>query len=227
VVGYRLIRKKNLAGRSACPRCKTTLAWYDLVPVLSWIVLRGQCRTCKKPISLLYPFIELLTATLTVLIATRINTEYQLGYFIFFSALIVTIRTDFERMLISRYMTWCMIPVAFALCLTGHLPLTLQASILGAAGGYAILWLIAYLFYRFRKIQGLGAGDLDLLGMIGAFIGLKGAWMSLFLGAFLGTLAGIFIILKTKKQKFPFGPWLAAGAIIYVLAKYSIDQVLF
>ena len=170
-----------------------------------------------------------MTGVLTILVATLIDSQYQLGYGIFFSALIVTIRTDFERMLISRYMTWCMVPVAFLLCLTQHLPLTLTASILGTLGGYGIIWLIAYLFHRFRKIQGLGEGDLDLLAMIGAFTGISGAWVSLFLGAFLGTLAGILIILKTKKLqvKFPFGPWLSTGAIIYVFTQNSLEQILF
>ena len=189
--------------------------------------MKGRCR--KKPISILYPFIELLTGVLAVLLGTLIDSQYQLGYGIFFSALIVTIRTDFERMLISRYMTWCMIPVAFLLCFTQHLPLTVPASILGTVAGYGIIWLIAYLFHRFRKIQGLGEGDLDLLAMIGAFTGISGAWVSLFLGAFLGTLAGILIIFKTKKLrvKFPFGPWLSAGAIIYVLTKDSLERLLF
>ena len=229
MVGFRLIRKKSLLGRSACPRCKTTLAWYDLVPIVSWIILKGHCRACNKPISCLYPFIELLTGLLAVLGAILIDSQYQLGYAIFFSALIVTIRTDFERMLISRYMTWCMVPVAFALCLIDHLPLSLMESIIGTLGGYGIIWLIAYLFVKVRKIQGLGEGDLDLLAMIGAFTGIGGAWLSLFLGAFLGSIVGIAILLKTKKlrAKIPFGPWLSAGAIIYVLTKSSLDQLLF
>ena len=229
MVGFRLIRKKSLLGRSTCPRCKTPLAWYDLVPIVSWIILKGHCRTCGKQISFLYPFIELLTGLLTVLGATLIDSQYQLGYGIFFSALIVTIRTDFERMLISRYMTWCMVPVAFALSFTDRLPLTLIESIIGTFGGYGMIWLIAYLFFKLRKIQGLGEGTLDLLAMIGAFTGLGGAWLSLFMGAFLGSIVGITILVKTKKlkAKIPFGPWLSTGAIIYVLTKSSLEQLLF
>ena len=119
----------------------------------SWILLKGRCRKCKKSISILYPFIELLTGVVTILVATLIDSQYQLGYGIFFSALIVTIRTDFERMLISRYMTWCMVPVAFLLCLTHRLPLTLTASIIGTIGDMESFGLLPISFIDFARYR--------------------------------------------------------------------------
>ncbi len=218
VVGFRLIREQSLLGRSACASCKTQLAWYDLMPLISWIALKGRCRTCHTKISLLYPAIELLTAVVGTALILFIEPQYWFGYFLFFSALIVTIRTDAETMLISRYMTLGMIPIAFLLIFLHQLPIGPIESILGMCFGYSILWIIGRLFHAVRNIEGIGQGDLDLLAMIGAYTGILGAWMALFIGALFGSCMGLILVLKTKRSdiKFAFGPWLALGAIIYV-----------
>ncbi len=158
-----------------------------------------------------------------------IDPQYWFGYGLFFSALIVTIRTDFELMLISRAMTWGMIPVGWGLSLSKHLPLTLTESILATLFGYALLWLVAYFFYRVRKIEGMGQGDLDLLAMIGSFTGMLGVWTSLFLGALLGTMLGLTKLYLHKKSSpvIAFGPWLACGAIIYVFFQKAIQSFFF
>ena len=157
-----------------------------------------------------------------------IEPQYWLAYGIFFSALIVTIRTDFESMLISRFMTWGMLPLALYFSMQGALPITPLESIAGAVFGYAILWIIAQLFYKFRKIEGMGQGDLDLLAMIGAYTGILGAWISLFIGSLLGSLVGLILTIKLQRpgMKIPFGPWLAAGAIIYVFFRELIIQLM-
>jgi leader peptidase (prepilin peptidase)/N-methyltransferase len=221
VVGYRIIRGKSLFGRSKCPYCKTPISWYDLIPVLSWLMLKGRCRECKKPISILYPLIELLTALIFSLMVLYINPRYWLGYGIFFSSLIVTIRTDFERMLISRYMTWGLIPVGIGLTIIDLLPITFYQSLTGTILGYALLWISATFFRLVRRAEGIGEGDLDLLAMVGAFIGPLGAWVTLFLGSFLGSLVGFIVMIRKRrvKVKIAFGPWLAAGAIIYVFTQ--------
>ena len=192
--------------------------WYDLMPLVSWLNLRGKCRTCHTRISLLYPAIEFFTAAVGILLILCIEPRYWFGYFLFFSALIVTIRTDFEKMLISRIMTWGMIPLGMILSFAHALPITVSESITGTLLGYAILWIIGRVFQAVRGIEGLGEGDMDLLAMIGAFTGPLGAWIALFIGAFLGSLVGIALALKNKRRdiKMPFGPWLAFGAIAYV-----------
>ncbi len=132
-------------------------------------------------------------------------------------------------MLISDYMTLGMIPVGIVLTLFHALPLTITDSVLGAVLGYLLLWLIARLFYLVRRIEALGEGDLDLLAMIGAFTGLWGAWLTLFIGAFLGSLAGIALIFKYKKMhsiKLAFGPWLAIAAIMYVFLQDYLKFIL-
>lgn len=226
VVGYRLVRDQSLQGRSRCPSCATKLAWYDLIPVLSWITLKGKCRTCKAPISFLYPLIELLTAiSCTSLIF--VDPLYRMGCFIFFSALIVTVRTDLEKMLISRSMTLYLIPVAFFLSFENMLPVSPIDSMIGAIFGYAILWIIAWAFKKVRKIEGLGQGDLDLLAMIGAFTGFFGAWFALVIGSLLGSCIGLIVALKTKRHDvaLPFGPWLAIGAIAFVFLQKYITTI--
>ena len=219
VVGYRLIKQEGLLGRSACPHCKHTLAWYDLIPVLSYIMLKAHCRYCKSPISLLYPLIELITALSLSLLFLLIEPNYWPAYFLYFSALIVTIRTDSETMLISRYVTWALIPFGLALSLIHALPISIWDSFLGAIFGYTLLWAIARLFYKVRGIEGMGEGDFDLLAFIGSFTGLLGTWVSLFLGALFGSIAGIILLSRTHKKDtpIPFGPWLALGSILYVL----------
>lgn len=221
VVGYRLIRGKSLiAPRSYCPHCKHTIAWYDNVPLVSYILLGGKCRNCKQRISLLYPFIELLTALVMTALIYFITSDYWFGYFLFFSALIVTIRSDFETMLISRYVTLFAIPIGWGLSLFGFLPNTILQSILGTLIGYSLLFAIAQIFYWFTKKEGMGQGDLELLAFIGAFTGPFGCWISLLLGSVIGSIFGIgtMIILKqTQNVRIPFGPFLAMGALIFVL----------
>ena len=217
VVAYRSIKGKTLLGRSQCPFCKQQLAWYDLIPLLSWLTLRGTCRHCHHPISWLYPFIEVLTALVTVLTLYLIEPMYWVGYGIFFSALIITIRTDLETMLIFRPVSIGFVPIGFLCSSLRLLPLTPTHSILGALFGYGTLWLIAWIFRYLRNIEGLGEGDLELLAMIGSFIGPTGAWISLFLGSVIGSIVGIVLLRKSRNQAVPFGPWLSLGAIIFAL----------
>ena len=228
VVGYRLIRNYSLMGRSFCPHCKQQLAWYDTIPLVSYVALWGRCRNCRNIISILYPFIELLTAILLTLMILYIQPRYWFGYGVFISALLVTIRTDFEKMLISRYMTWGLIPLAFALSTFKLLPISLPESILGMVFGYAVLWIIARLFYAVRNVEGMGDGDIDLLAMVGAFTGILGAWSTLLFGSFLGVIASLvqMLISKRVRVKIAFGPWLAAGALIYIFLQDYIAQLI-
>lgn len=225
-VGFRLIHNYSiLKPRSFCPNCKTTIEWYDLIPVISWFILFGKCRSCHKTISVLYPLIEIITAIVFTLLYLYIPSQYWLSYSMFFTALIITIRTDAETMLISRYTTIFLIPIGFLFAYTNLLFINLSQSILGVIFGYFILWFIAKIFFLIKKVEGIGEGDFELLATIGAFTGPIGVWLSLSLGAFLGSCLGIILLIKGKSRttQIPFGPWLALGAIIYVFVqKYLI-----
>ncbi|MFC1842981.1 prepilin peptidase [Candidatus Dependentiae bacterium] len=235
MLAHRLINtKKFWAKRSFCPKCKKAIPWYDNIPLLSWIMLKAKCRHCKQTISALYPFIELFTATTMLALYYQLQHTYNLiyfpAYFIFFSALIITIRTDIEFMLISRFATIFLIPLGFLFSFLGLLPINLLSSLLGALLGYGFLFGVSKIFKYLTGKQGIGQGDLELLAFIGSFLGIIGCWISLFLGSIIGSLFGIIYIAITKKSKavkMPFGHFLSIGAILFVLfGKYLSYLVL-
>ncbi len=230
VVGYRVIQGKSLFGRSACLHCKHTLSWYDLIPVFSYLQLKGRCRYCHTAISFLYPAIEILTALSFIAGYYLIDDTYHIAFFILFSALLVTIRSDFEHMLISQWVTIALIPIGIILSFTDLLPIYPLNSLLGAAMGYLVPWLIGTLFYFITKKEGIGQGDFDLLAFIGSFTGVIGVWATLLIGSLLGSVIGGLYLYATGSLRpdvrLPFGPFLAAGAILYCLFFEQITELL-
>ncbi len=238
VLAYRLLRDESIiTPRSSCPHCHAFIAWHDNIPVLSWLFLRGKCRTCKKQISLLYPFIEIITAVTLSFLYIYIPHHYFFGYFIFFSALIVTIRSDIETMMISRYVTLYLAPAGIAFSAYGLLPLSLRESIFGALFGYCFLLCVNHIFKYVRSVDGMGEGDFELLFFIGSFTGIIGCWMSITLGSIIGSLYGIGTLIASNKNddishylqitKVPFGPFLALGAIIFIFIQHYIFHSIF
>lgn len=230
VVGYRLIQGKTILGRSFCPHCSQTLSWYDLIPLFSYAYLRGKCRHCTVSISVLYPLIEALTVLSFFVAYYRIDETYYFSTFIFFSALIVTIRTDLETMLISQWTTLALVPLGILFSVVDMIPIYPLNSILGAAIGYFIPWLIGILFYLIAKKRGIGQGDFDLMALVGAFTGVIGVWATLLIGSLLGSfIGGMYLYLNgalRRNVKIPFGPFLAVGAIIYTLYAERITLML-
>lgn len=231
VVGYRLINDMSLlTPRSCCPSCNHLIYWHDNIPIISWLLLRGDCRFCKQPISMLYPAIEISSIIIFYLLYTLVPFSYFIGYFVFFSALIAVIRSDLEFLLISQYTTLFLIPVAFVFSWGGWLPITLGHSILGAVIGFGSLFSIGYCFTYCTGKKGLGEGDMDLLALIGAFTGVLGVWATVLIASVTGSIIGMWYILVCKtppNTKIPFGPFLALGAIIFVLWQpYIINWLL-
>ncbi len=228
MLGYRLVQDASLlTARSFCPSCKKTIAWYDLVPVLSWLILKRRCRWCFQPISFLYPFIELCSLFLFTYLYTLyssglLSLETSCTYILFLSALLVTIRSDTEYLLISSFATLYLIPCAFLASAAGYLPITLTESVLAAFLGYAFLWFIAKAFYLVRKKEGIGEGDFGLLAMIGSFTGIHGVLQAVTLGSCLGTILGICYLIiwpSEEEPRLPFGLFLSLGACIYLLCQ--------
>jgi len=220
VVAYRSICDiPFFAKRSVCPYCKNIIFWYDNIPILSWFFLRGKCRHCKKSISYLYPFIEILTVVILTSLLFKVDDILSFWvFFLFFSALIVSTRTDLQAMVIPQIFSLWLVPVGIVFAFFDLLNITVLQSLGGAVLGYGGLWLIAKIFKVITKKEGLGVGDMELLAMIGAFLGPVGVWFSLFIGSFSGLLiAGGYLLLtkKSKETKIPFGPFLALGATIY------------
>ncbi len=221
MLAYRLISGDSLLrSRSFCPSCDTTIAWYDLIPLASWLILRGKCRSCSASISPLYFFIECIAALVFSALVYTMQPDFWFAYFIFFSALLVTIRTDLEFMLISRYASVFLIPLGFFFSFTSFLPISLITSLVGALTAYLFLKLITALFFMCTKKVGMGEGDGELLAFIGSFLGITGWWISLIVGSLLGSVCGIVYMFYTQQKhsiKMPFGPFLAFGALAYVL----------
>ncbi|MCL5436776.1 MAG: prepilin peptidase, partial [Candidatus Dependentiae bacterium] len=166
VVAYRLLCGTSpLRGRSCCPTCGKTIAWYDLLPVLSWLLLRARCRRCHTPISWLYPFIELLTAGALLGIVLFAPMHYWPWLFIYVSALIVTIRTDISDLTIMRHTTIGLLPLALLGAHTGFLPLSLSESCLGMLVGGGFMALVSTIFWLLTRKIGLGQGEVGKQGI--------------------------------------------------------------
>ncbi|RTL07123.1 prepilin peptidase [Candidatus Dependentiae bacterium] len=224
VIGYRLMHQDSIffPKRSYCPSCKQTLHFVDLIPVFSWIILNGHCRYCKAPISYLYPFIEILTGIATVILYTHMHTIFHFIFgFIFCSSLFVITRTDLETMLISQWTTVFLVPIALVATLVFPLPVVFFESAIGAFSAYVFLYAISWCYKKYKKCAGIGEGDIEMLCMIGAFLGPVGWWLTLVLSSFLGSIAALYMFLHAPTNiqniKIPFGPFLALGAFITLI----------
>lgn len=221
VVAYRWINNQSIVKpRSRCTHCQIMIAWYDNIPIISWFLLQGKCRRCKNNISWLYPFIEVITLTVFVALYLLIPSHYLYGYFIFFSALIIITRTDLEYMLIMPEICLYPIIIAWLLSYIEYLPLSFLDSVMGTFIGYGILWTIAKAYFLITHKEGLGDGDSDVLALIGAFTGITGMLITLFIASALGSFLGTFYIIIHKQDSrthLPFVPFLAIGALLYVL----------
>lgn len=193
-------------------------------------MLRARCRHCLQSISILYPFIELLTLLSIGALYLLIPAIFWFPYTFFFATLIVSIRTDLEHMLISRMMTLYLVPIGFILSFFELLPITPFESALGAIIGFGFLYSINHLFYALTNKQGIGEGDFDLLAYIGSFTGIIGCWMALTIASLLGAIIGSLYLIITNQERatrIPFGPFLAISAIIFVLFQEQIITLLF
>jgi leader peptidase (prepilin peptidase)/N-methyltransferase len=198
---------------SRCPRCGAGIAWYDNVPVLSWLLLRGRCRRCGEPISIQYPLVEVAVALLWALAAWRYGlTLTGLTAAAFGTILLGIAVTDARHYLIPDEYTWGGLAIGLALAFRGGVAGFL-AALLGAALGFGLLWFIAWAGERAFKKEAMGGGDIKMMTMVGAFVGWKGVLLTLFGGALLGTLVFVPIALR-KRRLVPFGVFLAAAAAV-------------
>ena len=212
---YRLPLGKSVVWpASGCPRCGRLLSWYENIPVLSWVVLRGRCRTCAAPIGVRYPIIEALTAVMfgaawwyygpSALLASRL---------VFGCALIVLFAIDLEHHLLPNAITLPGIVVGFVFSFFTEPGW--MASLIGLIGGGGVLFGVAEAYYRIRHEEGLGMGDVKMLAMVGAFLGWKLTLVTLMLASLSGSLIGLLLIVSGRggmKYALPFGTFLALGA---------------
>jgi leader peptidase (prepilin peptidase)/N-methyltransferase len=217
---YRLPAGKSIVRpASACPACGTSIRWYDNIPLVSYIILRGRCRGCNTPISIRYPIIELLCGLFAMVIAMQYGHGLPaLIYFILTAALLVITFIDIDHRIIPDIISLPGIPLGFLSSFV--LPqLKWSDSLIGIAAGGGTLLAVAWGYQLITGKDGMGGGDIKLLAMIGAFLGWQGVLFTIMASSLIGTAVGIVAMLragKDMKMAMPFGPFLAMGAIIYL-----------
>jgi leader peptidase (prepilin peptidase) / N-methyltransferase len=201
--------------RSRCPQCRKPIAWYDNIPIVSYAALLGRCRSCGARISAMYPIVELATGLAFVGQGVFIGDDLPLlaVRLLFTAMLIVLFGTDLETMRLPDVIT---LPgIAIGLVASVFLPPYIVASLIGAAIGAAIPWIIASLWQKVFGVQGMGLGDVKMLAMIGAFLGWQQVWVVLFFASLCGASLGIVLIAlgrRSMASKLPFGCFLALAA---------------
>jgi len=214
---------------SRCPECRERIRWRDNIPLISYLILKGRCRHCGSPISLRYPLVELLSGLLAVFSLYRWGlSEEALFHYVFFSFLLVSSVIDWYHFIIPPSLNFG--ALFFALLVSPFREsLSLEESLVGVAAGVLIPGLIYLYYVKVRKIEGIGLGDVILLGSIGAFGGLYGVFSSLALGSILGLLFVIPLVIKYRSLQFaiPFGPFLSLGAFFGLFFREEITKLLY
>jgi leader peptidase (prepilin peptidase)/N-methyltransferase len=217
---YRLPIKKSLVfPASHCPKCGYKIPPYDNLPLLSYLLLGGRCRSCKVRISPQYPVVELVNGLLTLFLFMKFGFSLTfLVLFIFCSALVVTTFVDLEHRIIPDVISLPGIVVGFASSFFLRW-LGWQDSLIGILAGGGSLLLVAYGYQLVTRKEGMGGGDIKLLAMMGAFLGWRAVPFIIFASSLVGSVVGIALMLAQKKDSklaIPFGPFLAFGAILYI-----------
>lgn len=206
--------------RSRCPNCKNQIAWYDNIPLFSWLWLRAKCRKCLQGISMRYPLVELITGLLFVLISYKYGVSWrtlELWYFAW--GLVVVSFIDLEHMLLPDLLTLSGIVIGL-LGAALNPEREFMPALIGVVFGGGFLYAIAYAYLLVRKEEGMGGGDIKLLAWIGAVLGWTAIPFVVLASSLLGSVMGIALALRSKaglKSVIPFGPYLALAAILYFL----------
>jgi len=231
-------RQSILTPRSRCPKCGAPIAWYDNVPILSFILLRGRCRRCGERISPRYPLVELITGVLAVAVFQRAGPTWTaVGYFAFAAALVALAYIDLDTWLLPHQITWPLLALGLASPLWNR-ELTWIESLIGAAAGFALFAVIALVGEKLLKRETMGWGDVWLLAAIGAWLGWPALLPVVLLSAVQGAIVGSILLAIRRepdraprpepaapssdddwvppKHAVPYGPFLSLAALEYL-----------
>ena len=233
---YRLPENQGIiAGRSFCPSCKNKIQWFDNIPILSFVLLKGKCRHCKSIISLQYLIVELISSvsfvTIYYFFGLTFTTLLLLILSVFF---IIIFFIDLKHFIIPNVLTFTLMIVGFIKSFDPNLNKAIFPnyinSLIGGVFGYLIIWLIIYFYKKVRKKEGMGLGDAKLLSAIGFWFG----WLSIPFTIFISSLVALILVIPSILNKsrgmtsqIPFGPYIIIGCIIYVSFANQIKNILF
>ncbi len=205
------------APRSRCPSCGHQIRWFENIPVVSYLALRGKCSACKAPISLRYPAIEILTALLFAACGMRFGAQPTVLLWCGFAATLVALAfIDLDTSFLPDDLTLPLIWAGIVAAALGWIPVTLTASVAGAVIGYLSLWFVFHAYRLIRGKEGMGAGDFKLLAALGAWMGWQAIPSIILLSSAVGAIVGISLIVFRRHDRevpIPFGPYLAGGGV--------------
>jgi leader peptidase (prepilin peptidase)/N-methyltransferase len=239
VVIHRVPREESIAfPASHCPSCAAAIRPYDNIPVVSWAVLRGRCRSCRAPISARYPAVELLTAVLFALTyrfhsgGLTLSLPFDLA---FVAAVLALIFIDAEHMILPNVITYpglgaalvarVVVPNLYGVASLGGEQtqlrpwlVSLGGALLGALVGGGFLWLVGWIWERWRGVEAMGLGDVKMMFMVGAFLGWPLTLLTIFVGVLSGSVAGVAVMMRSKERDMqmmlPFGIFLGVGSLV-------------
>ena len=233
---YRIPNNKSvIINRSYCPKCKNKISWFDNIPFLSFVLLKGKCRNCNKAIGLQYFIVELLSAISFVIIyhfyGISVTSLLLLILSIYF---IIIFFIDLKHLIIPNSLTFSLMFLGFIKSFDPNLDKTIFPnyinSLIGGIFGYSIIWLIVFVYKKIRKKEGMGLGDAKLLGAIGFWFG----WASIPFTIFLSSVAALIFVIpsiinksRNMASQIPFGPYIIIGCIIYLIFLNEIKNILF
>lgn len=211
---------------SHCPDCRTSLSWYENIPILSYLLQRGRCRHCHLRISLQYPIIETATAALAVALFLKFQLSFLgAASFLFSAALLVVIVIDIRLQIIPDVISLPGILLGVIVSVIGG-HVSWQSSLIGLLVGGGALYALALGYSLLRKVEGMGGGDIKLLAMIGAWLGWQSLPFVILFSSLTGTVVGIFAMVQQKKggqTRIPFGPFLSVAALTYLFFSKQIQ----
>lgn len=217
-------------GRSKCPQCEKQIPWTSNLPLLSFFLLKRKCQFCAKPIHWQYPAVEFFSGVLFVVLFIREGfTPAFLAHSLFFSMLFIISVIDIHLYIIPDVLSLPGSALGF-LASFGLLPIEWKESLYGFLVGGGLFFSIAFLYEKLTKKEGLGGGDVKLLAMIGAWLGIQSILPVIILSSFLGSLIGIgllFIKKREFKSFIPFGPFLSIAALLYFFFEKEFLLLLF
>ncbi len=209
---------------SHCPHCAHKIQWYENIPLISWLVLRGHCSDCKKGIGIRYPIVELITALLTMVVIYHFGVNaVGLSALVLVWTLIALTVIDFDTQLLPDRLTFPLAGLGLAVNSQGWFVSPTQ-SIWGLLLGFLSLWVVVKVFYLITKKHGMGQGDFKLLAVLGAWLGPLMLPLIILVSSLLGSIVGIILMKKQGESRpFAFGPYIAVAGIIALL--YGSDII--